>query len=335
MFQSLLITLATSLWVIQQFKSVFLQPTKFTGFIEPKQEESLISKLTVVPAKCPGACVLSDVYILNTWFLMLMLGLSGCQYTTWLESISTQIMVIEENLFIAGYIWFDTFPRKPPDKDELYELVSDLLEKVGIDLFMLHMGLEVVKDMIQLATQYVGLAKLFKLRTNDKSLGSVKECFSKVEDESNIINHEMNLRATWRFLQGCNVYCNAAVWTAAKRNLKHNDGINIDSDSVNFAVDMCISDTICKDRELFVGKIQRCRNVKIQGVGVNIKATGFGTIKIRVIDDNGAIHSMLIHNVLYVPEAPLNLLSPQKWARGQGTNRKAFEATFRYDTILV
>ena len=51
-----------------------------------------------------------------------------------------------------------------------------------------------------------------------------------------------------------------------------------------------------------------------------IKVTGYGTIKIKVTDDNGKKHDLIIHNVLYVPQSPINLISPQKWSQGMHDN---------------
>ena len=54
----------------------------------------------------------------------------------------------------------------------------------------------------------------------------------------------------------------------------------------------------------------------MQGVGGLIETKGYGTIKFDLFDNDGVRHTFMVHNVLYVPEAPMNLLSPQKWIAG-------------------
>ena len=46
------------------------------------------------------------------------------------------------------------------------------------------------------------------------------------------------------------------------------------------------------------------------------QAKGYGTIRFSIFDDDGVEHVFTIHNVLFIPDAPMNLLSPQKWIAG-------------------
>ena len=75
------------------------------------------------------------------------------------------------------------------------------------------------------------------------------------------------------------------------------------------------TDHICKESNLFVGKIMPCPKINIKGIGGQLNAKGYGTIKFKIVDDHGKTHEMLVHNVLHVPDSPVNLLSPQKLAR--------------------
>ena len=117
------------------------------------------------------------------------------------------------------------------------------------------------------------------------------------------------------------------------------EGINVDFDSTNFAIDLGSSDHVCSVKSLFVGEITPLENVNLQGVGGVIPASGFGTIQFTVIDDDDLVHQFTIHNVLYVPQAPMNLLSPQKWVAGRSEkereSRGAFSITFDDVTILT
>ena len=69
-------------------------------------------------------------------------------------------------------------------------------------------------------------------------------------------------------------------------------------------------------KTLFVGEIIPFTDLKLQGVGGTVNAIDYGTIRVNIHDDEGIKHTFTIYNVLYVPDAPMNLLSPQKWIAG-------------------
>ena len=69
---------------------------------------------------------------------------------------------------------------------------------------------------------------------------------------------------------------------------------------------------IFNDESVFVGDIAPVRGVTLRGIGGEIHAHGVGTVKLRMTDDNGDLVDLIIHNVLYIPESPMNLISPQK-----------------------
>ena len=121
--------------------------------------------------------------------------------------------------------------------------------------------------------------------------------------------------------------------TKSKRN-ELDQNVALDSDSYLFAVDTCTSENICKHEELFVGKIKPCKNLFVQGVGGKIKASGYGSIKIRVTDDENKLNDLIIHNVIYLPESPVNLLSPQKWSLGSEDVNGTGEITVGSSTLL-
>ena len=75
------------------------------------------------------------------------------------------------------------------------------------------------------------------------------------------------------------------------------------------------TDHICRESNLFVEKILPCPKISIKGIGGQLNASGYGTIKFKIVDDHGKTHEMLVHNVLHVPNSPVNLFSPQKFAR--------------------
>ena len=47
------------------------------------------------------------------------------------------------------------------------------------------------------------------------------------------------------------------------------------------------TDHLCKDANLFIGKILPCPKINIKGIGGQLEATGYGTIRFKVMDDHG------------------------------------------------
>ena len=77
----------------------------------------------------------------------------------------------------------------------------------------------------------------------------------------------------------------------------------------NFILDTGSTDHICSVRSLFTGELKPTRGMSLNGIGGSIAVHGVGSISIRVTDDNGEAHSLILHNVLYVPDSPANLIS--------------------------
>jgi hypothetical protein len=59
-----------------------------------------------------------------------------------------------------------------------------------------------------------------------------------------------------------------------------------------------------------------------------------GTVKWRVKDDNGKIHSIRLPNTYYSPSVETRLLSPQHWAQVRGIKRDTYCVTY-YDAIIM
>ena len=104
-------------------------------------------------------------------------------------------------------------------------------------------------------------------------------------------------------------------------------------------MDTGTSDNICRLRHLFIpGSLRTVSGVSINGVGGTIPVIGIGSIKLAIKDDDDKVHQLIIHNVLLAPEAPINLLSPQKIAQqhSKDSNKKGtFLLTFGYESIFI
>ena len=69
-------------------------------------------------------------------------------------------------------------------------------------------------------------------------------------------------------------------------------------------------------------------------VGGYAKVRGNRTIKIRVVDDDANDCDLLIHNVMYAPECPTNLFSPQLWFKVSKTSSGTGKMTVGGTTLL-
>ena len=87
----------------------------------------------------------------------------------------------------------------------------------------------------------------------------------------------------------------------------------LDTDGYQFAVNTGTTFHVCKHKELFVGNIKKAKSIFIKGIRGRIKVRGYRMIKIRVTDDDSNNCDLEIANVLYVPNSPANLISPQLW----------------------
>ena len=76
-------------------------------------------------------------------------------------------------------------------------------------------------------------------------------------------------------------------------------------------MDTGTSQHICNDKSLFVDKLIKCNGVEIGGIGGSVTAKGVGTIQLSLIDDQHRSHNIILHNILYVPASPVNLISPK------------------------
>jgi hypothetical protein len=147
--------------------------------------------------------------------------------------------------------------------------------------------------------------------------------------------YEVNKKQSSYFRYKWLVTSNVVLSLSAKSKQNALENVFVmDTDSYYFAVDTCTSETICKHKELFVGDIKSCKKIFVQGVAGKVQVTGDGTIKLRITDDDGLEHDLLVHNVLYVPESPINLISPQRWLQGTKNPNGTGEITVGESTLL-
>ena len=64
-----------------------------------------------------------------------------------------------------------------------------------------------------------------------------------------------------------------------------------------------------KNINKFIGLLRPIKNSLVKGYGVMIKVRGDVIVKMKIEDDDGEIYFIVIHNVNYIPEYPICLIS--------------------------
>jgi hypothetical protein len=129
-------------------------------------------------------------------------------------------------------------------------------------------------------------------------------------------------RVCWR--RSYNRFCIFHVFASIpKTTIKtdkqlHKDAhqIHFDSDSFIIGIDNHASRSISNNIDHFTTALRSPKNAFIQGVGGELlKVKGEGTLVWHIEDDEGRAHRITIKDSLFVPKAPICLLSPQHWAQ--------------------
>ena len=192
-------------------------------------------------------------------------------------------------LFKAAKIWFGKVPRKPPDKcnlqlgmispegakTNLYDkvmnaptismyFVEDLLYyafSINIDLcFWIYIISSVLKDYA------LDLFQLFIAVDFSTDGNNVNECENKFQAWQSAYMEEVplfivNEQNGYAIQEGTVVVSNVVISMSAKsQEDTDKTTLQLDSDSYLFGVDTCTGFSICKHRELFVGKIRSRRS---------------------------------------------------------------------------
>lgn len=290
-----------------------------------------------------GAFLLSDCILLKHWWLALIGGHSNV--FMWILILEQRAQVFMEILLTTAYIWFRR-PKKPPNIHSWKRRTSEILDNSAfviedliacilnkdVDLcywlyIIWFMIKDLIKDIIPITMPIFDNQN--EISKEEKGYLKWKRSYSQ---EVEII--EMNTKDKNRFRHGRKINSNLVMSLSTKASNGINDIINVDTDSYTAAIDTCTSESIFKHKELFVGKIKSSNNIFVQGVGGKIKASGYGTVKLRISDDEGKPYDLLIHNVIYLPNSPINLISPQRWSKDTGNPHGTGEITVGGNTLL-
>jgi hypothetical protein len=74
--------------------------------------------------------------------------------------------------------------------------------------------------------------------------------------------------------------------------------------------------------------------VRVKGYNGSTNSTMVGTVKWKIEDDKGKVHSFILPNTYYSPSVETRLLSPQHWAQTRKKGRDSYCITY-HDAIIM
>ena len=113
---------------------------------------------------------------------------------------------------------------------------------------------------------------------------------------------------------------------------------SFNTDSRTIICDNSANVHVCNDNKMFIGEIRRAEGHFVATIGGNKNSSaGIGTVRWRWKDDNGQEHTVDVHDVLYFPQSPVNILSITALADqykdddGTGIDTKRSKSRFYWD----
>jgi hypothetical protein len=107
-----------------------------------------------------------------------------------------------------------------------------------------------------------------------------------------------------------------------------------DSDSFDILVDGGATSCISNNLSDFI-KPPKDSAVRVKGFNGTTSSTKVGTVIWNMLDDSGKRHALKIHNVCYVPECPMRLLSPQHYSQQENDFRGTCSTNYGDRVVLV
>jgi hypothetical protein len=271
-----------------------------------------------------GTFLLTGVYLWNHWFVAIM-GLQSHILCEFYWAILAQAYLATRLVLQAMYTFATFKAKEPPDPTALFPEgeetadnheysscfdtkvpILDPVSSVDSDLDEDNAPTKAKEEVPSIPSLVIDRNSILEQLHEPTALASnVKQN----QEDSYAFHWDSQSEIRPRRKVHCQALMNSQLWC-------NNAGPQFDLHSRSFVLDSGSSDHLCRDKELYVGEIRPIPGVTLQGVGGQVSAKGYGTIKFQVFDDNGRQHTFVVHNVIYVPDAPMNLLSPQKWIAG-------------------
>jgi len=138
------------------------------------------------------------------------------------------------------------------------------------------------------------------------------------------------LTARRRCLVIARTYITEARTAVDRRNRSR---LSFDTDSYDILIDNCCSHTLTNDLSDFISPPVQSE-VKIRGYNGSTNSTMVGTVKWKIKDDNGKVHSFILPNTYYSSSVETRLLSPQHWAQVRNKGRDTYCLTY-HDAVIM
>jgi hypothetical protein len=98
-------------------------------------------------------------------------------------------------------------------------------------------------------------------------------------------------------------------------------------------IDTGASCSISNNKSDFLTFAPSTSSTVLKGIGSGLSILGTGTIKWKILNDDGDEISLHLHNCLYVPDAPMSLLSPQHMAQQTSSFSDGFNSQGKYGIL--
>lgn len=140
------------------------------------------------------------------------------------------------------------------------------------------------------------------------------------------------LESSWSSIR---VMSGSAPSTNSRGEPWHDNVTHFDTDAASIGIDNRCSACISHVIDDFEGPLTKVsRSIKGFG-GTRVSNVMIGTLLWRWCDDEGKIHKFRIPHSYYVPQGKTRLLSPQHWAKSQGSARQHVSETTMYDKCIL
>ena len=216
-----------------------------------------------------NAFLLSNTCLIHHWFLALY-GINGSELFVYLSNhFHDKSHHIYQVLLLTAYVWYVSAKREPPDKISGFKyaainvaeyLLQFIIRKEINILYWYHVLTALLVE-IAFEVLYIFIKIEYKL-----PYVTAQEEFNRLKlknSKEKILFHEVNKCNLFRYkLMKRTVWCKLILsLSSKKKKFESSETINLDTDSYEIAIDTCTSESVCKEKELFVGKIHSCRRL--------------------------------------------------------------------------
>jgi len=131
----------------------------------------------------------------------------------------------------------------------------------------------------------------------------------------------------------CMTFTESYVIEARSAVQRRTRKMEFDTDSFEILIDNCCSHSLTNNKNDFIEPPVKSK-VKVRGYNGQTSSTMVGTVKWKILDDNGKTHNLILPETYYSPTVETRLLSPQHWAQVRAKKTDTYCITY-YDAIIL